>query len=141
MISAEVEMKPLASEAELLAEIEACTDRVEGERLHRRLHLRRSLGEGETHTVPLWVWRFGDAAFVAVPEEPYSVLQEELRRRFPGIPLFVLCITNGAIGYLCPREAYGENRYQEVQSPYAAGCLEVTIEALADGVASLFGEK
>ena len=65
------------------------------------------------------------------PNEPYSVLQVELRRRFAGTPLLVLGVTNGTIGYLSPEETYGSGRYQEQQSPFAPGCLEQTIEVAA----------
>ena len=85
--------------------------------------------------MPLWTWRLGEALLVAVPNELYSVFQIELRRRFAGVPVFVLTTTNGGVGYLCPRETYGSGLYQEQQSPYAPGCLEETIEAAADALA------
>ncbi len=79
--------------------------------------------------MPIWAWRLGEALLVAVGNEPYSVFQTELRRRFAGTPVFVLMTTNGGVGYLPPRETYGSGRYQEQQSPYAPGCLEQSIEA------------
>ncbi len=87
--------------------------------------------------MPLWTWRLGEALLVAVPNEPYSVFQIELRRRFEGVPLLVLMTTNGGVGYLCPRETYGTGLYQEQQSPYAPGCLEQTIDAAAAALADL----
>ena len=87
--------------------------------------------------MPIWLWRLGEALLVALPNEAYSVLQVELRRRFAGTPLLVLGITNGTLGYLSPRESYGSGRYQEQQSPYRAGCLEETIEAAARGLDEL----
>ena len=89
--------------------------------------------------MPLWAWRLGEALLVAVGNEPYSVFQAELRRRFAGTPLLVLMTTNGGVGYLPPRETYGSGRYQEQQSPYAPGCLEQSIEAagaVLEGLAS-----
>ena len=107
----------------------------EREKALRRAFLELALGDGPTHRMPLWTWRLGEALLVAVPDELYSVFQTELRRRFEGVPVFVLTTTNGGTGYLCPRETYGSGRYQEQQSPYAPGCLEVTIEAAADALA------
>jgi hypothetical protein len=85
----------------------------------------------------MWAWRLGEALLVAVPNEPYSVFQSELRRRFAGRPVLALMMTNGGVGYLPPRETYGSGRYQEQQSPFAAGCLERTIEAAAEALAGL----
>jgi hypothetical protein len=62
-----------------------------------------------------------------------------LRRRFEGVPLLVLTTTNGSVGYLCLRESYGSGLYQEQQSPYAPGCLEVTIDAAAAALARVQG--
>ena len=107
----------------------------EREKALRRAFLELALGDGPTHRMPLWTWRLGEALLIAVPDELYSVFQTELRRRFEGVPVFVLTTTNGGVGYLCPRETYGSGRYQEQQSPYAPGCLEDAIEASADALA------
>ena len=76
----------------------------EREKALRRAFLELALGDGPTHRMPLWTWRLGEALLVAVPNELYSVFQTELRRRFEGVPVFVLTTTNGGVGYLCPRE-------------------------------------
>ena len=109
----------------------------EREKAMRRELLRLALGDGPVHRMPIWAWRLGEALLLAVPNEPYSVFQVELRRRFAGTPLLVLMTTNGGVGYLPPRETYGSGRYQEQQSPYAPGCLEQSIEAAADALDSL----
>jgi hypothetical protein len=132
--------KPYPPASELRARLAATTERAEGERLHRMLVLREALGEGETSDMPLWFWRLGDAVLVTVANEAYSILQQELRRSFPDTPLFVLGVTNGSLGYLCPRDLYGSGRYEEVQSPYRPGCLEATIDALRDGIAAILAE-
>lgn len=103
----------------------------EREKALRRELLRLALGEGSVVRMPIWAWRLGEALLVAVPDEPYSIFQQELRRRFAGTPVLVLMTTNGGVGYLPPRETYGSGRYQEQQSPYAAGGLEQAIEAAA----------
>jgi hypothetical protein len=103
----------------------------EREKAMRRELLRLALGDEPVHRMPIWAWRLGEALLLAVPNEPYSIFQQELRRRFAGTPVFVLMTTNGGVGYLPPRETYGTGRYQEQQSPYAPGCLEESIEAAA----------
>jgi hypothetical protein len=103
----------------------------EREKALRRRFLSAALGDGPAYEMPVWAWRLGGALLVAIPNEPYSVLQVELRRRFAGTPVFVLGVTNRTMGYLSPQETYGTGRYQEQQSPFAPGCLEQTIEVAA----------
>lgn len=121
----------------ILAEIAGGVDFVDEEILRRKLMLRKALGDGDHYTLPLWIWRLGDAVVVAIPEEPYAILQEELRAAFPDNPVLVLGITNGGVGYLPPRDTYGSGLYQEVQSPYQPGCLEATIDAAKQGIATV----
>jgi hypothetical protein len=109
----------------------------EREKAMRREFLRLALGDGSVHRMPLWAWRLGEALLLAVPNEPYSVFQLDLRRRFAGTPVFVLMTTNGGVGYLPPSETYGTGRYQEQQSPFAAGCLEHALEAAAEALERL----
>ena len=109
----------------------------EQEKALRRRFLSEALGEGPVFEMPVWTWRLGDALLVAVPNEPYSVFQTELRRRFAGTPLLVLGVTNRTMGYLSPADTYGTGLYQEQQSPFAPGCLEQTIEAAAEALEEL----
>ena len=88
----------------------------------------RALGDDPVFEMPIWTWRLGGALLVAIPNEPYSVFQVELRRRVAPTPLLVLGVTNRTMGYLFPEETYGTWVYQEQQSPFAPGCLEQTIE-------------
>jgi len=103
----------------------------EQEKALRRRFLSEALGDGPVYAMPVWTWRLGEALLVAIPNEPYSVFQVELRRRFAGTPLLVLGVTNRTFGYLSPEETYGTGLYQEQQSPFAPGCLEQTIEIAA----------
>ena len=112
----------------------------EREKALRRRFLTQALGDGPVYTMPLWIWRLGEALLVAVPNEPYSVFQVELRRRFAGTPLLVLETTNRTMGYLSPEETYGTGLYQEQQSPFAPGCLEQTMEVAASTLAELRGQ-
>ena len=103
----------------------------EQEKALRRRFLSEALGDSPVYPMPIWIWRLGGALLVAIPNEPYSVLQTELRSRLDGTPLLVLGVTNSTMGYLCPQETYGSGLYQEQQSPFAPGCLEQTIEVAA----------
>lgn len=100
--------------------------------------IQRALGPDPDHHMGLRVWRLGQAGLVETQNEAYSVFQQTLRRQFPAIPLFVLGITNGTVGYMPPRETYGKGIYQEQQSPYAAGCLERVTDSAIQGLAMLF---
>jgi len=72
------------------------------------------------------------------PNDPLGELLEAvISGALPGTPVFVLMTTNGGVGYLPPRETYGTGRYQEQQSPYAAGCLEQSIAEAGDVLAGL----
>jgi hypothetical protein len=136
-VTVPLELKPLQTRAELQQALDNCTDRVEQERLRRKIGIREVMGDGTTYDLTLWFWRLGDAVLVAVPEEPYSIMQTTLRARFPDHPVLVLGVTNGGLGYLPPRERYGANLYQVWQSPYTAGCLEAVIDAATAGIESL----
>jgi hypothetical protein len=113
----------------------------EREKALRRRFLGEALGDGLAYEMPVWAWRLGGALLVAIPNEPYSVLQVELRRRFAGTPVFVLGVTNRTMGYLSPQETYGTGLYQEQQSPFAPGCLEQTIEVAARALEEVRGQS
>jgi len=111
----------------------------EQEKALRRRFLSLALGDDPVYAMPVWTWRLGGALLVAVPNEPYSMFQVELRRRFAGTPVLVLGVTNGTTGYLSPEQTYGTGLYQEQQSPFAPGCLEQSIEFAADALHELRG--
>ncbi|HUQ23161.1 MAG TPA: neutral/alkaline non-lysosomal ceramidase N-terminal domain-containing protein [Gaiellaceae bacterium] len=111
----------------------------EQEKALRRRFLSEALGDDPVYSMPVWAWRLGEALLVAIGNEPYSIFQTELRRRFAGTPLFVLGVTNRTLGYLSPEETYGTGLYQEQQSPFAPGCLEQTIEVAASALEELRG--
>ena len=138
-LAARVSRVPLRRKEELgVVESLSAPDSVqEQEKALRRRFLSEALGDGPVYEMPVWTWRLGDALLVAIPNEPYSVLQVELRRRFAGTPLLVLGVTNRTMGYLSPAETYGTGLYQEQQSPFAPGCLEQTIEVAASALDEL----
>jgi hypothetical protein len=124
--------------AQINADLANATDGFQVERLRRRLRVRRTAGAGTTTTLFAWVWRVGEAVIVAQSNEAYSDLQTELRRRFAGQAVAVLNVTNAPqYAYLPPRHLYDKDLYQVWQTPFAAGCLEQTIEACAGAVAQM----
>ena len=140
-LNVELPLKDLPSAAELEAALQACEDRVQAERLRRKLRVRRTVGEGKTATMPLWIWRVGDGYFVGQPNEAYTLLQTELRRAFPGNAITVMNLVNGGAGYLAPASLHGEDLYQVWQSPFARGCLERVIAAAIEGLSTLGAQR
>lgn len=128
-IEVELDLKKMATNAELQNELNACTDRMMSERLVRKMRVNRTVGEGRSTQLPLWIWEVGDAVFVAQREEAYSIYQMELRARFPNKAIIVMNLTNGSCGYLPPDALYDLDIYQVWQTPYDRGGLEKLIEA------------
>jgi hypothetical protein len=101
------------------------------ERMDRRL-VRLNGIAGEAFDLPIALWQIGSAVWVAVEGEPYSLLQRELRARFPETALVVCVLAGGARpSYLPPRELYESGIYQETIAVLAPGALETLIEAIA----------
>jgi hypothetical protein len=134
-------LKQLPSLSELDAALAACTDRVTGERLRRKRAVRKGLGEGNVATVPVWAWRVGDAFIVGQCNEAYSYFQTELRRQFAAHPVLVMNLVNGSCGYLPPKNFFDRDMYTVWQTPFAAGCLEATVEGAASAIAALGGSN
>jgi len=111
-----------------------CDDRAVEERLRRKRDIRQSIGDGSTYTMTVHVWQIGDAVLVGCPGEPYSVLQQELRRRFPDRVILCANLINGSIGYMPPADLYDADIYQVWQTPFARGCLELTIETMTQAI-------
>lgn len=104
------------------------------ERLLRQRRVRASIGDGTTSRERLWLWRLGEAALCGFPFEAYSILQTRLRQEFPGLPLLVLNLANGSLGYLPPRDLYDHNVYTVWQTPFARGSLETLMTAAMVGL-------
>ncbi|MDD9988455.1 MAG: neutral/alkaline non-lysosomal ceramidase N-terminal domain-containing protein [Spirochaetaceae bacterium] len=101
----------------------------------RRRHLRGpTLPDGGTIPFDLHLWQLGDAFLLSVPAEPYSLLQSELRSRFPGRPLLISVVTNGTLAYLLPRDLYGNNLYQDWVSFPGPGGMELVLETAAAAI-------
>jgi hypothetical protein len=132
----ELPLKDWPSAADLEVERAAASDRFIDERLRRKRDIRRSLGDGEGFPLPVWIWRMGDGILVANMCEGYSWIQRELRSRYPGHAVVYMNLANGSIGYLPPRELYGEDLYQVWQTPFAAGSLEKLEAGIRDAIGS-----
>ncbi len=66
---------------------------------------------------PVQAVRIGDGVIVGLPGEIFVEYALEIRSRSPFDPTMVLGYTNGVIGYVPTREAYGEGGY-EVDTAY-----------------------
>jgi hypothetical protein len=121
------------ADAEGWAELEP---RVREERLRRRRRILSRI-EGDSVSATVWLWRLGDALLLAGPNEAYSLLQRELRRRLHPHPVLVGNIVNGPyLGYLPDQAAFerGGDTYQVWQSPFARGSLERLIDGAAEAI-------
>lgn len=112
----------------------ACTDRALEERLRRKRDIRRGLGDGSTFSLPITAWQIGDAVLVGSCCEPYSMLQKELRGRFPNHTIVCMNLINGSIGYLPPAELYDTDVYPVWQTPFERGSLEKTLETMTEAI-------
>lgn len=101
------------------------------ERQKRALGRLQSMPAGATYPLQSTVWRMGDAIWIAVQGEPYSLLQTRIRERFPHNPIIVSTIANGwGPSYIAPKELYGRGIYQESIAWLAPGSLELLIDDL-----------
>jgi hypothetical protein len=108
------------------------------ERARRWIMRVQNLPGREHYPLPYSVHRMGDAFWVTTAGEPYSLLQTALRDRFPDLALLVSPVAGPMqIGYLLPRDRYGQGLYQEEPSILAPGCLESLIDEIAQRIESL----
>jgi hypothetical protein len=139
-ISSDVElrMKKIPTLEEIEEELKICTDRLAVERLRRERETRCVVGNGEVAHTPLWTWRVGDSFFVGYPDEAFSFLQTELRRRFAPRAVAVMNLANGgAGGYLPPESVYARDMYEVNQTPYEQGSLELLVESASRAMRQL----
>ena len=132
--SVEIPLKEMPSSREIERQLQDCTDRILAERLRRKLNVRLTVGDGQTTRMPMWAWRIGDALLLGQPNEAYSHLQLELRRRFHPQPVVVMNLVNGSCGYLPPAEFYDRDIYQVWQSPFEQGSLEKMTESCVEAL-------
>lgn len=109
------------------------------ERMDRQLVRVGDLPPGPAFPFEVWLWRAGDAAWLAVKGEHYQLLQTELRRLAPGVPIVVLTLANGwQPGYLPTASTYDRGIYQADIAVLAAGSLESLIASIAAAIAGCF---
>jgi hypothetical protein len=118
-------------------ETRAAECRAMAERKTRLLHRLSQLPEGESFPLRVVLWRMGDAFWLGMQGESYSLLQTELRRRFPSRIIIVATIAaDWGASYLPPRELYDTGIYQESIAVVAAGSMEQLIESIAERISS-----
>jgi hypothetical protein len=127
-------LKDWPSADELEKQRRECTDRAFEERLRRKLNIRLGIGDGSSFELPIHAWRVGDAVLVGSCCEGYSILQRELRRRFPDTTILCMNLINGSIGYLPPMELYDADVYTVWQTPFDRGSLERLLESMTQAV-------
>lgn len=130
----ELPLKQWPTVEELDQQWAACGDRALKERIRRRRNVRRTVGDGPSFFLPVWTWRMGEAVLVGSMAESYSLLQRELRGRFPDRAVVVGNVMNGSIGYLPAADSYDEDIYQVWQTPFARGCLEIVLDAMTESI-------
>ncbi|MEC3878454.1 hypothetical protein [Parapedobacter sp. 10938] len=135
------DLKPLPSLRELEAQYSSCQDRVERERLWRKLSIRKNLGDGDHVPVPLWVWQIGDAVLVGQPNEAYVDLQLKVRADFYPHTVAVINLVNGSAGYLPPQTDYDRDLYPVLQTPFAPGSLERLQDAVTRTVKQILSNS
>jgi hypothetical protein len=125
----ELPLKDLPSLEEIERAWAACTDRVLKERLWRQRGIRKTVGDGSSAMMPLWVWRLGDGLFIGQPNETYSIFQQNLRNSLAPYAVAVMNIVNGYAGYLPPSASYNHHSYAVWQTPFKQGALEILTAA------------
>ncbi len=86
------------------------------------------------------VFLCGDAIWVTVPGEPYTLIQTSLQSQFPGHVVLVSPLCLGALAaYVLPRDKYGLGLYPEEATVLAPGALEDLIDAVAATVRKTIG--
>jgi len=131
----------LAEEQEALAQgdhLRARDCRAQAERMTRQVARLRGLPPGRTVPLAVTLWKLGNAVWVLVPAEHYSLLQRSLRQRFQSNPLVIATLTDGWLpGYVPTAETYGTGIYQQSIAVVERGALELVIEAIGDQIAKL----
>lgn len=133
-VMAELPLKNWPTTDELEQQQRACTDRALQERIRRKRDIRRFLGDGSTFPLSIQVWRIGDAVLIGCCGEPYSILQQELRNRFPDRTILCMNLINGSIGYLPPADLYDTDTYAVWQTPFDRGSFEKILTAMTQAI-------
>jgi hypothetical protein len=133
-------LKDWPSAEELEKQCRESSDRAFEERLRRKLNIRLAVGAGSTFEASVHVWRIGDAVLVGSCCEAYSVLQRELRQRFPNTTIICMNLINGSIGYVPPAELYDSDTYTVWQTPFDRGSYERVLETMTGEIRAAIGD-
>lgn len=136
-----VPYKNLPSPEAILEEYEKCTDRVMKDRLWRKYNTRKTIADQREASIPVWLWKMGNAVLVAQANEAYSCYQSTIRAEFPNHTIVFINIANGYVGYLAPAHRYDKDIYAVWQSPYERGSLEILIEETKLGIQTLLTDE
>jgi hypothetical protein len=118
-------------------ETKAAECRAMAERKNRLLHRLQQLPQGEAYPLQVTLWCSGDAVWLGVQGESYSLLQTALRDRFPDKVIIIASIAGDwGASYLPPRELYDTGIYQESIAVVAAGSLEQLIDSITRSISS-----
>lgn len=111
---------------------EAADCRAHIERVRRAMRRVESIPpDRQSAPYGVTLWRIGEGVLVMVSGEPYSVLQRELRARFPATAIVVVVLCHrGTGGYLLPADDYGKGLYQEEAAAVGPGGLEAVTDAI-----------
>ncbi len=135
--SVSLTLNSLPTVRECREEAAAAAAGFERERAERRLAIREKLDEGDSHELPIYVWRLGSSILVGAPVEFYSDVQVALRARFPVLTIVVLDVCNGFLNYL-PRQAdYERDTYPVKIALFARGSMERARDRIAEIIQSM----
>jgi hypothetical protein len=138
VVEVEFILKEIPTLEEIDRQLALCPDRVVAERLRRKREVRWVVGNAQTCSVPLWLWRVGDTFVVGQPNEAFSVFQIELRRRCaPSIVAVMNLVNGGEAGYLPPHDLYDLDMYEPNQTPFSRGSLEQLLESATEALKRL----
>ena len=116
---------------------EAADLRALAERKTRLLYRLMQMPAGEYYPLDVVLMEIGDLVWLIVQGESYSLLQRELRGRFPGRSIVVASVGGDwGASYLPSFEVYGSGIYQETIAVVEAGSLEQLIDAITDRLKS-----
>ena len=105
-----------------------CTAMIERK---RRMLARLKNWPKEIYLYPYSLWQMGDALWVYCCGEPYSLLQKELRNRFPEKIIIVAPYSyRNYASYLPDKESYEKGIYQEEIAILNRGALEFLIQEI-----------
>lgn len=141
MIDVALPLKPMPSLSEIEQEWSLCDDRVLKERLWRKRCIRKAVGDGNTASMPVWMWQLGDSLLIGQCNEAYSEFQLHMRAALSAHAVAVMNVVNGSIGYLPPAALYTEDMYVVWQTPFEKGSLELLTETVTSQAHLMISEK